>query len=124
MTQTKFDRPDGFGLKSRHEHQRHGGIFTAGTEGDCAAIQRAHDTPDCREAGRQTGGGPQLHLFRLPEGRIQHATGADRMGEGERAGRSRIGTAGNALRAESEDAGILRKARLRRKSPNDQMNNR
>jgi hypothetical protein len=107
MTQTKFDRPDGFGLKSRHEHQRQSWVFAAGTAGDCATGEGCHDAGSSREAGRKETRGAELYPFLLRQGRGADASGAGGMGKGSRAMQAQVAQAGSAVRAESQDAGFL-----------------
>lgn len=112
-THNKFDRPDGFGLNSRHEHQRHGGVFTAGTKGHCTAGDGSQDEGSRGGTERQASGGVQLRQADLSQDGLEQACGAHRVGEGQRAGRSGTDLASNAERGsfgEPEDARILRAA--------------
>src|SRR5665213_1403370 len=95
-------------LKSRHEHQRQGGILTAGTAGDWATGEGCHNTGSSSEAGRQETRGAELHPLLLRQGRGAHPSRIGTVGEGSRAVQAQVVKAGDAIRAESEDAGILR----------------
>lgn len=107
MKQTKFDRPDAFGLRSAHERERDGGLQRARTTGGRAAFEREQYAPDRGASGHQAGRGPQLHVLRLPQDGVQQPQGANPLGEEVRAGRSEPNDA-PADCAESKDAGVLR----------------
>ena len=103
-----MDRPDALGLKSRHEHQWQGGVFAAGAAGDRATGEGCHNAGSSSEAGRQETRGAELHPLLLRQGWGAHPSGAGGMGEGSRAMQAEVVEARSAVRAESEDAGILR----------------
>jgi hypothetical protein len=106
-----MDRPDGFALKSRHVHQRHGGVFKTGTAGDCTVGDRSQDAGDRGGTERQAGGGLQLRQADLPQDGFAQAPRFDRVGEGQWVRRSESDRASSAeccAESKSEDAGILR----------------
>ncbi len=103
----KMDRPGLGALKFRHEHQRQGRVFTAGTASDRTTGQGSHDAGSCSEAGSQETRGAELHPLLLRQGRSADAPGAGGMGQRSRALQAQVAEAGSAVREESEDAGVL-----------------
>ena len=94
-----MDRPSDSALQSRHVHQRHGGVFTAGTAGDCVAGDGSQDAGDRGGIERQASGGLQLRQADLPQDGVKQACGARSVGEGQRARRSEPDRASNAERS-------------------------